>query len=93
MNLKEFISAVSGTTLSAIGTAIQTQEVLEIISMIITIIGATISFIVVPIISWWKHAKADGKITTTEMKEGIDIIQEGIEDIKQMTEGEQNEKD
>ena len=31
---------------------------------------------------WYKDAKADGKITKEEIKEGIDIIANGVEDIK-----------
>ena len=31
---------------------------------------------------WWKEAKADGKITKDEIKEGLNIIGEGLEDVK-----------
>ena len=70
-----------GTSVSATGTAIQPNEVLQTISLIITIIGGliTISF---AIYGWYKRATADGKIDKDEIKEAIDIIQEGTEDIK-----------
>ena len=84
---KEIISGTIGTTLSAIGTSLQTNEVLETISLIITIIGALISFIVVPLINWYKHAKKDGKISTDELKEGVEIVKEGVEEINEKTKG------
>ena len=31
---------------------------------------------------WWKEAKADGKIDKEEIKEGLNILGEGVEDIK-----------
>lgn len=33
-------------------------------------------------VDWWKKAHADGKITKEEIKEGIGIIKEGVEEIK-----------
>lgn len=79
---KEFLGGTIGTILSATGTALQTQELLQTISIVITIIGAIISMIVIPILSWYKNANRDGKITKDEIKEGIDTLQEGIESVK-----------
>ena len=79
---KELIGGVVGTALSATGTAIQPNEVLQTISLIITILGAIISMIVLPLLTWYKNAKKDGKITKEEIKEGIDKRQEGIEGVK-----------
>lgn len=78
----ELIGGAIGTTLSVIGTALQTQEVLQIISLIITIIGGLISFIVVPILNWYRKAKEDGKIDADEIKEGVNIIVDGTKDVK-----------
>ena len=73
------ITGAVGTSLGVIGTATQTNEVLQTISLIITIIGAIISMIVVPILSWYFKAKKDGKITPDEIKEGVEIIKDGTE--------------
>ena len=78
---KELIGAVCGTSVSAVGTGLQTSEVLQIISLVLTIIGSLIT-ISMAIISWWKKAKADGKITSDEIQEGIKIVQDGLEDLK-----------
>lgn len=78
----ELIAGGVGAGLGAIGTATQTNEILQTISLIITIIGAIISMIVVPLISWWQKAKKDGKITTEEIQEGIDIISDGLDSLK-----------
>ena len=79
---KELIGGAVGTALSATGTALQTNELLQTISLIITILGAIISMIVLPLLTWYKNAKKDGKITKDEIKEGIDTLQEGIEGVK-----------
>ena len=78
---KEVIGGICGTSVSAVGTASQTNEILQTISLIITILGAVITTIMA-IMNWWKKAKADGKITKEEIHDGIDIIMGGAEDIK-----------
>lgn len=78
----ELITGAVGTTVSAIGTATQTNDILQTVSLVITIIGAVISMIIVPLLSWYTKAKADGKITVDEAKEGVDIVKDGIENIK-----------
>lgn len=82
-NYKELIAGASGTLLSATGTALQTNEVLQTISLIITIIGAIISMIIIPVITWYKNAKKDGKITKDEVKEGLDTLEEGVKGVKE----------
>lgn len=78
----ELIGGGIGTTLGVVGTATQTNEILQTISLIVTIIGAIISMIIVPIISWYQKAKKDGKITKEEIHEGIDIIADGVDKLK-----------
>ena len=77
----ELIGGGIGTLLSATGTAIQPNEVLQTISLIITIIGGLIT-IVFAVITWYKNAKKDGKIDKEEVEELIDIVQDGTENIK-----------
>ena len=80
-----------GTVLSAIGTGLQTNEVLETISLIITIIGGIITFIVMPLINWHKKSIGnDGKISNDEVQEVIKIITNGSEKIKEQVDN--NEK-
>lgn len=71
-----------GTVLSAIGTGLQTNEILETISLIITIIGGIITFIITPLISWYNKSKVDDKINIDEVQEAIKIIADGSEKIK-----------
>ena len=79
--LENIIIGSIGTSLSAIGTVSQTNSTLEAISLIITIIGALISFIFLPLWNWWKKAKVDKKITKEEVKEGIDTLIEGVNQV------------
>ena len=80
-----------GTALSAIGTGLQTNEVLETVSLIITIIGGIITFIISPLISWYNKSKTDdSKIDADEVQEAIKIISNGSEKIKDQVDN--NEK-
>lgn len=80
-DLKAFISAAIGATLGAVGTATQTNETLETISLIVTIIGAILSFIVCPLLSWFNRAKKDGHIDNEEIEELTKDISKGINEI------------
>ena len=75
---KEVIGAYLGTTLSAIGTSIQVDELMRYISLGITILGGIIT-LVTQIVAWVKRAKADGKITNEELVEGVSIVKENAE--------------
>lgn len=88
-DFKAFVSATLGATLGAVGTATQTNETLETISLVITIIGAIISFIVCPIISWYRNAKKDGKITIDELKEAAEELKDGLDKTKHSIKGSQ----
>ena len=77
----ELIGGLVGTSTSAVGTVIQPNQILQTISLVITIIGGIIT-IVSALYVWFKKAKADGKIDKDEIEEGAKIIQEGIEEIK-----------
>ncbi len=77
-NSLNFIIGGVASSLSAVGTSIQTNEVLQIISLVLTIVGTLITFIVLPLLNWYIKAKKDGKITIDEVKEGVDTLQEGI---------------
>ena len=80
-DFKAFLSATIGATLGAVGTATQTNETLETISLIVTIIGAVISFIVCPLLSWFNHAKKDGHIDSEEVEELAKGISKGLNEV------------
>ena len=88
----EVLLGAIGTGASAVGTATQTNEVLQTISLVITIVGGVITLIVVPVLTWWKKAKADGKITTDEIKEGVDTIKDGVKNLDDKLNGKDEEK-
>lgn len=88
----ELIGGSIGTALSAVGTGLQTNDVLQTISLIITIIGGLITFIIVPLLTWYKNAKKDGKIDAEELEEGVKIVIDGSEKIKGQVEDKKDEK-
>lgn len=89
----DYTAGIIGTSMGIIGTATQVNDVLQTISLIITIIGALISFIVVPLVNWHRSAKKDGKITSDEVKEGCEILKDGLDKTNEIIERtKQNEQ-
>ena len=82
MKNADILTGMVGTGTSAVGTAVQTNEVLQTISLVITIIGGILTFIVMPLLKWYKDASKDGKIDKDEIKDGLDTLQNGIEEVK-----------
>ena len=80
----EIITGSVGTAMAVIGTATQTNEILQTISLVISILGGIVTFIIVPIMAWYKKANEDDKITKEEIKEGIDIVKKGTEKVRKI---------
>lgn len=89
---KEVYGGIAGTITSIVGTSMQTNELLQMISLILTIIG-TIITIAMALLNWYKQAKKDGKIDSNEIKDAVDIISDGASKIKETIKNEQNNKD
>ena len=85
MNETGTVVSMTSTGVGAVFTAIQTNPVYQIISLVITILGLLVtiaSSIVIPLIKWYHKAKADGKITKEEKEEAAQIIQNGTDQVK-----------
>ena len=82
MKIKEFILGTVGTGMSSVGAIVDINQVLSIISYCITIAGGILTLIVIPLITWWKKAKADGKIDKEEIDEATQIIKDGMDGLK-----------
>lgn len=89
MNAKEFTGGIIGTSLSALGTAMQVNELLQTISLVVTIVGALISFVVVPLLNWYRNAKKDGKISADEITDAAEKLQKGISKTQEAIKGSQ----
>lgn len=79
----EITGCAVGTSTTAIGTALQPNQILQTISLVLTIIGTLIT-IASALYMWFKKAKADGKIDKEEIDEAVEIIQNGVDDVKQV---------
>ena len=96
--MKKSLGSLLGNTLSVVGVALTPQElenaehITAIICMIVGLLITIICSIVIPFIKWWKKAKADGKITEDEIKEGVEIIENGINELKDKTKEDKEEK-
>lgn len=81
----------AGCGMAAITTAVQTNQIFQNISLILTCI-ATLLTIAYNIYRWYKKATEDKKITPEEIKEGIDIINDGIDKIEELSKTDKGEK-
>ena len=86
------IVEVAGNGLMYVLSASQTKEIFEIISLVLSIL-ISILIVVSKVIAWFKEAKKDGKITADEIKDGVDIVMGGIDDIKEKVEGKEEKED
>ena len=59
----------------------QTNEVFQIVELVFAILTSVI-LLLYRLWKWYNEAKKDGKITKEEIKDGIDIIVDGVDDIK-----------
>ena len=68
-------------------TAVQTNEVLQIVELIISIL-TSLFILGINIYAWYKKAKKDGKIDEKEIEELKNIVQDGKEQIEKTDKGE-----
>ena len=61
--------------------AVQLNQIMQIVQLVLGII-ATIISIMFSIWLWWKRASKDGKITEEEIKDGMEILNNGTKEIK-----------
>lgn len=78
--MKREIGAYAGNLVGMICTAIQPDELLQIISLVLTIV-ATLFSIAFTVCNWWKKAKDDGKIDKEEIDELVNIVDKAKEDL------------
>lgn len=72
---------IVGITFQSMLTISQTDEIFRIISLVLTIISAIV-VLARNIYEWYIKAKKDGKIDADEGKELIDIVDDGVNDLK-----------
>ena len=80
MKIKDFFQIIGNGLQYAISLA-QVEDALRIAGIVLSVI-ISVLIIIDKIITWWKNAKADGKITEDEIKEGVEIIKDGTQEIK-----------
>lgn len=86
------IATAGGNVFTYILASIQSNQIMQTIELILAITTSVV-ILVYRIWKWWKEAKKDGKITKEEIKDGVDIIMGGINDIKDKKKGEKKDED
>ena len=61
--------------------SVQTDVVLKWVQLALAI-ACSVVLLAYRLWKWWKEAKKDGKITPEEIKEGVDIVKDGFDDVK-----------
>lgn len=90
--MNEHVADGVGLALSTFLTATQTNETFRMISLILTIL-ATLVVIARNIHDWYIKAKLDGRISKEEVKDLIDIVDKGVNDVKDAVDKNKVDKD
>ena len=77
--MKENAIGYGGCALEAVLTLTQTNQVFQLIQIILTILSTLVVF-GFTVYKWYKKAKEDGKITKDEVEDLVDEIKENIND-------------
>lgn len=78
--MKDTIVGYGGTAFGTVMTVIQTNEILQIIQGILTLIALLVT-IAYTIWKWWKNASKDGKITPQEIDDLMDEVKDITDDV------------
>ena len=81
MDSKSIASFITGGVGLLSATAI-TQDVLNVILTILSILSIALS-IVISLVKWYNDSRKDGKITSEEIAQGVEILKEGTDEIKE----------
>lgn len=80
-----------GCGVGAVLTVVQTNEVFQLVSLILTCIATAVA-IGFTIYKWVKAATADGKIDEKELEELGEILQDGAEKVNNIIESQKSEE-
>lgn len=83
---------IVGIVFQSMLTIAQTDEIFRIISLVLTIISAVV-ILARNIYEWYVKAKKDGKITAEEIKQGTDIIIDGVQKVNNVIEKSKKKTD
>ena len=81
---------IGGNGIMYVLSVTQTKEVFELISLILSI-AISVLIVVSKLVTWIKKSTADGKITSEELKDAVDIVSNGVNDIKNKIDKEKKE--
>ena len=81
---------IGGNGIMYVLSVTQTKEVFELISLILSI-AISVLIVVSKLVTWIKKSTADGKITPEEVKDAVDIVSDGVNDIKNKIDKEKKE--
>lgn len=92
MNTNDVLTT-SGNLFTYVLAGIQTNQVFQIIQLILAVLTSLV-ILVKKIIDWWKESKKDGKINKEEIDKGIDILKDGVKEITEtISNYKENKKD
>ena len=92
MHLDNIWTGMFGTALTALGATLSLEQVQQIVSIVVTCLGAIMTFIVMPLINWYKESKKDGKITIDEISSGAKIIADGSKEVSNVIQSSEDKK-
>lgn len=85
--MKDTAISIGGNAFGYVLAVIQSNEVLQIISFVLSVMTSLI-IIGYKVWVWWREAKKDGKITKDELQQLGDSISDDMKDLHDKTKGE-----
>ena len=85
--MKDTAISIGGNAFGYVLAVIQSNEVFQIISFILSVMTSLI-IIGYKVWVWWREAKKDGKITKDEIQQLGDSISDDIKDLHDKTKGD-----
>lgn len=74
------------TNVAGVMSAVSVDQIETIVLLVIGIVSASVS-ISYTLYKWYKEVMRDGKITFTEIKQGVDIVKDGVEKVENVIKG------
>lgn len=94
INHEALSGGILGNFVTGLGL-VSLQDVESIVGIICLVVGCLITItsgVIIPLIKWWKNAKADGKITAEELEELQKELESAKKTIEDLTNKEETNK-
>ena len=95
VNHESLVGGTVGTMISALAINVDNLRSIEsIVAIVCTSLGLLITIItslIIPLCKWYARSKKDGKISADEVVDGVETLNDGLQNLKDKLEEEHKE--